>query len=420
MKRARLHRGNVYLRLLRRPEIAALWLGQLASVIGDRLYAMTLLWLVLQSTGSTWAVAIVAAAETAPLLVVATIGGRVIRLAEDLHRLAFIDLGRIVLALSIPVFWSSGDVPLVPLTVVAATLATLDGVFSPALQATLTGFSHNDAETRGLLGLLDSTDRVARILGPGSAGLLLAVLPAVDLFAVNAATFAVSALCLLAAHRLKPTMRMIPSTEPLTKWVGVAALRSDRGIAIATLLRIGCNLVWAAFTLGLPVLLVKELDQGLSSYGLLLAAFGAGNLLGNVAVGNLELDRHLLNTYCAAWAAVGAGFLAMALAYNVATLMFACVWAGVFTPLANVSMDTHLAKRLPRASLAPVFGFQKAIVRTAGLVGTGIVGLLLTLGTTTTLEVAGTWMMLAAATAFIAIRKSRRPTQPTVHAKETG
>lgn len=399
----------MYLRLLRRPEIAALWFGQLASIIGDRLYAMTLLWLVLQSTGSTWAVAIVAAAETAPLLLVSLLGGRVVRHAEHLHRLALIDLGRVVVALSVPVLWSNGNVPLGPVVAVAATLATLDGVFAPALQATTTRFSRNDAETRGLLGLLDSTDRVARILGPGSAGVLLTVLPAVGLFAVNAATFAVSALCLLAAHQLHLPARKVSSSAPVPRWLGLAVLKRDRNIAIATLLRVGCNLVWAAFTLGLPFLLVQELDRGLSSYGLLLAAFGAGNLLGNVAVGNLDLDHRLMGTYCSAWAAVGLGFLAMSVAFNLTTLLLACLWAGAFTPLANVSMDAHLARRLPPDHLAPAFGFQRAIVRTAGLISTGVVGLLLTLGTTATFAIAGTWMMLVAAAAFLAITRNGRP-----------
>jgi predicted MFS family arabinose efflux permease len=284
----------------------------------------------------------------------------------------------------------------------------VDAVFSPALQATMIGLSHDDAETRGLLGLLDSTDRVARILGPGSAALLLTVLPRVDLFAVNAASFAASAGCLAFAHRWQPRVLLVRRVAPIPRCAGLDALRLDSGVMIATALRIACNLVWAAFTLGLPVLLVQTMHKGLGAYGLLLAAFGLGNLLGNLAVGNLDLDRHLLTVYCAAWAAVGIGFLAMGLARGLPTVAVACVWAGVFTPLANVSMDTHIARRLPSASLAPALAFQRAVVRTAGLISTGIIGLLLTLGTVFTLAAAGTWMILAATAALMVISHAKR------------
>jgi hypothetical protein len=48
-------------------------------------------------------------------------------------------------------------------------------------------------------GLMDLTGRVARVAGPGAAGLLLLVVPAVGLYAVDAVdavTFAMSALLL--------------------------------------------------------------------------------------------------------------------------------------------------------------------------------------------------------------------------------
>ena len=402
----------MYLTLLRRPVVAVVWLGQLTSVIGDRLYGMTLLWLVLQSTGSTWAVATVAAAETASLLAVALLGGRLIRANQRWSRLAAIDLTRVAVALTVPLAWPMGEVPLAPVALVAALLATLDAIHAPGLQAITTGLARDGAEVRGLLGLLDSTDRVARIVGPGSAGVLLTVLPAVGLFVVNASTFAISAICLYVAnrwHSTSPTPTPACATST-ARWAGLAALRRDQKTAVATLLRVACNLLWAAFTLGLPVLLVDHLDQGLGSYGLLLAAFGVGNLIGNLMVGNLNVGRRLMSTYCCAWAAVGIGFLAMALALNLTTLLLACAWAGIFTPLANVTMDTYLATHLPREELAPTLGFQKAIVRTAGLISTALVGLLLTLGTTATFTITGTWMILAAATAYTAI--SNAPTTP--------
>lgn len=86
----------------------------------------------------------------------------------------------------------------------------------------------------------------------------------------------------------------------------------------------------------------------------------------------------------------------------------ASLWGRSVQPLANVSMDTHLARQLPSASLAPAFAFQRAVVRTPGLISTGLIGLLLTLGTATTLATAGSWMILAAAAALLIISRGNR------------
>ncbi len=64
-----------YVRLLGRGETLALCAGQMASVMGDRLYAMAVLWLVLKMTGSTELMAVVALGQTAPLVVVGLWGG---------------------------------------------------------------------------------------------------------------------------------------------------------------------------------------------------------------------------------------------------------------------------------------------------------------------------------------------------------
>jgi hypothetical protein len=47
-----------------------------------------------------------------------------------------------------------------------------------------------------MVALTDSTDRLARVLGPGSAGLLLLVMPEIHLFSLDAGTFGVSAAAL--------------------------------------------------------------------------------------------------------------------------------------------------------------------------------------------------------------------------------
>ena len=64
--------------MLHQPVPLAIWLGQLLSVTGDRLYAMALLWLVLQLTGSAKLMAAVSAAGSVPYVLTGFLGAGLI------------------------------------------------------------------------------------------------------------------------------------------------------------------------------------------------------------------------------------------------------------------------------------------------------------------------------------------------------
>jgi hypothetical protein len=66
--------------------------------------------------------------------------------------------------------------------------------------------------------------------------------------------------------------------------------------------------------------------------------------------------------YCLSWSMVGTGFLALAAAPSLALAALAAAWAGIFTPLANVSMDTHIARVIPADCLARVYTLQRVTV----------------------------------------------------------
>lgn len=93
---------------------------------------------------------------------------------------------------------------------------------------------------------------------------------------------------------------------------------------------------------------------GLGSYGLLLGAFGLGNLAGNMLSASRRAERRLLPVYCLSWALAGAGLLVLAAAPSLPLAALATVWTGICTPLANVSMDAHIAKVTPPERLSHV------------------------------------------------------------------
>ena len=74
----------------------------------------------------------------------------------------------------------------------AAVLGCLGAVFDPNLAAFVPELAEPE-QVQQVTGLMDLTGRLARVAGPASAGLLLVVVPVVDLYGIDALTFAVSA-----------------------------------------------------------------------------------------------------------------------------------------------------------------------------------------------------------------------------------
>jgi hypothetical protein len=395
------------LRLLGRRGPLLLWTGQLGSIVGDQLFAMAVIWLVLQLTGSASLMALVTVAEAVPYVIVGFVLAGVLDRSDRLRALVRIDVVRAVIVSVIPIGYLAGVRSVGLLISVCVLLAALEGLFDPALQALLPGIVEVD-DVQPMVALNDSTGRLARVLGPGSAGLLLIVISEIQLFTVDAASFLLSAvsLALVARHRRRASVSSV-SVPPRTSrpgramLLGLAEARRRPAIRLGLYVRGSCNFVWAAFTIGVPFLLVRELHAGLKSFGFILAAFGAGNLIGTAVSGTRLVERHLLAVYCVAWGLVGGGLLWVAVSPNVGVAMGGAAFMGVFTPMANVSMDAYLAKTVPADYLGRVYALFRVVVVGASALGAfGVAALITTTSARTAMSACALWMVATALAGF--------------------
>ena len=125
------------LRLLRQPVPLALWLGQLFSVTGDKLYGMAVLWLVLQLTGSAKLMAAVSAAESVCYVLAGLFGSGLIARSRRLPMMIRLDLLSAVVIALVPVSYLLGVRSVLLLIVVATAASLVAALFDPALQAAL-------------------------------------------------------------------------------------------------------------------------------------------------------------------------------------------------------------------------------------------------------------------------------------------
>ncbi|GAB3213363.1 hypothetical protein SAMN02745673_01438 [Marinactinospora thermotolerans DSM 45154] len=368
-----------YVRLLGRPRIAGLWGAQLLAVTGARLYALAVMWLVWETTRNASLMGLAAVLESIPYIVIGAFGRKLLSRVASLRRLAVVEAVRAGGVACLPLLWVIPEAQIPVLLGVAIVLGVTGALFDPVLPGLVPRLVGPD-EVHEVLGLLDLSTRVARILGPGSIGVLLLVMTEVEFYWITSAGFAASGVTLAvigrAAARPAPGVAEavsatpeIPSAWPL--------LRADPGVTFAVSLH-GLGLCAAAApAVGLPILLSEVYGAGAGTFGMVTAVTAVGSLAGNLVVGNMRLKimGGFLGVYCLAWIGDGVTLAFMGVAPNMATLWVVSFLSGVAAPFWGVTLQAWLAERYGERERLAVLAADHMVIRAAGALGMIIIPL---------------------------------------------
>ena len=177
-----------------------LWLGQLISHLGDSLYLVGIVWLVLDLTGSKTLTGWLVAMNFAPALALGLFAGAFV----DRH-----DRRRIMISADVLRFVAVGAIPLLALGrhldapllgLVLLLLATGTTFFNPAIKALIPEIAPA-AHLATAVTVFQFSEQVALVAGPLLGQPATKLFGFVHLFTVDAATFLFSAVCLLAIPR---------------------------------------------------------------------------------------------------------------------------------------------------------------------------------------------------------------------------
>jgi MFS family permease len=230
------------------------------------------------------------------------------------------DTVRAVAAGALAVAAASGPARAIVLVPIAAVLGAGEGLFLPGSFA-IVPVLLPDEELQSGNALASAVTQLATLAGPAVGGALVALAGPAPAFAVDAATFVVSALTLAgvrSAQRSATVTGARPDAAPVTvagtgegplrsvaepAGDGGAAhsassptawklLRSERILQISLLVTVAANLGSAgADEVALPSLVHGPLRGGAGAYGSLIAAFGAGALLGTLVAAQARRSR---------------------------------------------------------------------------------------------------------------------------------
>ncbi|MDQ2714109.1 MAG: MFS transporter [Chloroflexota bacterium] len=363
-----------FLRVLSKPTIAVLWGGQVLSAIGDHLFLIAIMWLAVKQAGS--AAGIVTAAGALSALLFGLFGGVFADRWDRRLTLIGVDILRALAVGILPVLAWLGNLQLWHLVVAAIVVETLDTLFGPALQASIPLLIADSKTLYTVNGLMDATQRFARVLGPGMAGALLLVLPLVHFFTLDAISFCMSALALSSLGRHFPWQPLATdATEPASDSSLFAHIRGALQLLRThqtlswMLVSLGLvNMAWsAAFTVGVPLLTNQSLGGSAGIYGLIVGVYGVGNII-SLFIGNLAIGRRLITMFIGE-IVLGVGFLLLASATNVGVALLGSAIAAIGSPLGDLILLTLIQVDFPAGHIGKIYSVRMLIGGTGLMLG---------------------------------------------------
>lgn len=277
--------------LLTNRNLSMLFSGQLVSQIGDSLYQIGLIWLVLDFTGSKSATGIVVMISHLPVLLFGLIGGVLVDRFNRRNVMAISDVLRALVVLVIPVSYFLDAMSLSLVIAVSFVMASLATVFNPARDSLVP-----DLVTKAHLvkanSLVQVTNYFAIFAGPALGAAILGIIGIAHLFTIDAATFMVSFIAIMfiayrpvvtADQGKKGTAGLRGQLLEILRYV-----RSEKRLAwLLVLTAINNFFIMGPAIVGTPIFVKEVLNQGASSYALVESSLGFGMILGSILVNYL-------------------------------------------------------------------------------------------------------------------------------------
>ncbi len=347
-----------YPRVLHQRDFRYLFLGQAASVIGDRVVVVALALFITQRTGSPTDLGLVLGFQTLALVLLLLFGGV---WADRLPRrqiMIVTDAIRAGLHALLAVLILTGAVRVWEIVVIEALFGAAEAFFNPAYQG-LVPQTVPEPMIQEAKALTQSVYNVAMFVGPALATVLVLGIGAGEAFALDAATFAVSILLLL------PVRARARGPEPERTSVlrglhdGFREVRSRAWVWVTIVVFAGIIMCVYAPWNALAPSIARDYYGHAGLFGLLGSATGLGALVGSLIALRWR-PRHPLRTgaLLSVWWPITDGLFA--LGAPVALLVGTNVIAGVAFALLLVWWETALAHHIPPGSLSRVSAYDLA------------------------------------------------------------
>jgi MFS family permease len=299
--------ANPMQRVFRSRNFRLIWAGQGLSLLGDQFEMIAAPWLVLQLTKDPLALGVVLALSSIPRAIFMLVGGAVSDRVSPRTIMLTSDAIRMFLTASMAALIFSGGLQIWMLYIFALIFGVVGGFFGPAAGSILPRLVEKDDLQAGN-SLVQGTAQLTNFLGPVLAGVLIAAFASSSAgtnsvgmagialaFGLDAVSFLVSIVTLL-------LIRMPPAPQTSAHENVLAAIKEgivyawdDSALKVIFIVILAANFLFVGpLLVGMPVLAQTRLAEGAVAFGLVMSAYGGGNLAGILLAGALPRPKPAL------------------------------------------------------------------------------------------------------------------------------
>jgi MFS family permease len=340
----------------------------LVSSLGNWIYRLTLPLLVLKLTGSALSTAAVYVLEYAPFLLLSIPGGLIADRVNRRRLLVGGDLAAGCFAAAITLLLGADVRQLWPIFLLAFLLACVEPIYHPAFYSWLPQLV-DDERAAGANAWMQSSDNIVSLAGPVLAGGLVTFFGHATAVAVDAATFAVSALAILLIRATGPVPTTTGPADRRTPRAVAAELREarhhifteNRVLLAGSLTFTGTNFAIWLMQANLVYYLTTYRHLSPTQIGVVLAAQGVGSLLGSAAAARLLTRVHPPHAIIGCTAAAGLAMLALIPMRDPVTISAAWGLANVFGAMNVVAWFTYRHRIVPAHLMGRVVAITRMV-----------------------------------------------------------
>jgi hypothetical protein len=382
-----------------------LWTAAGISMLADQAFLVALTWLVLRIAGSGTELGAVLAVASVPGAILMPLGGVLSDRSSPVLIMICTSVGRVLLLALLAALILTDEIQLWHVYVISAGLSTLDAFYYPASMAILPSLVNQD-RLGAANALIQGVEQASSILGPALAGSLLAL-------AGLGASFGATALLFLVATALLGTLARTASQaaapadsapeqegeQGTTRGELVEGLRyalHDPVIRSLLLIVLGTNVaMMGPLYVGGAVLVELRLG-GAGAFGTLVAAAGAGSLIGIVIAGSVGRFRRRGLIELSLTGVLGVVVASIAFVPNLAVAIPLAIAIGATASFLGVITISWLQERAEPGLLGRVMGLVMFSAVALDPISFALAGVLVEINLAATFVGAGALLLLTA------------------------
>lgn len=324
------------------------WSAQFVSNIGGWMQTVAQGWLVLRLTDSPFLLGLVGFANSLPILLLMLPGGVIADKVDRRRLLRIVQSMQAVTALLLAISIYFDAVTVRQVILAAAVNGVAVAFSSPTFQALVLDLLGDRSKLANAIAMNSLQFNLSRVIGPLLAGILLTYAGAFACFLANAVSFLP---IIFTIGTIGAASTKLQDATPLSHRLleGLAFAWNSRAVRLLLFVVASASFFGFPYITLMPVLAKVTFGSAPSGLAVLMAAVGAGALVGSFFLAFWSAREERVKLILLSLSIFGAALIAMALVKEPAWLLIALVVAG-FTMVTSVaSVNTQLQHLIPDA-----------------------------------------------------------------------